>query len=93
MTKGDADASPPRLASVLVRLDATDIETSLRSVEAARAARAAEIKVAHADITGKRADNEAIEACFTAGASRGTCEETRRCDVCGVSPMREHGDP
>jgi len=50
VTKGDPNATPPVPASLLVRLDANDLEAALRSSEARRAAQAAEIKVAEARI-------------------------------------------
>lgn len=50
VTKGDPEADPPVPASLLVRLDATDLEAALRSAKARRAARAGEIKVAEAAI-------------------------------------------
>jgi len=62
VTKGDPSASPPVPASELVRLDATDLEATLLSVEAQMAARAAEIKVAQANIARQRSDIKGNEA-------------------------------
>jgi len=50
VTKGDPNASPPIPASVLVKLDDTDLRATLRSAEANYAARAAELETARARI-------------------------------------------
>ncbi|HUU23055.1 MAG TPA: efflux RND transporter periplasmic adaptor subunit, partial [Phycisphaerae bacterium] len=50
VTKGDPDADPPVPPSVLVRLDASEMEASLRSAKARRDAQAAQIRVAKANI-------------------------------------------
>ncbi len=62
VTKGDPGADPPIPPSVLVRLDATDLEAALSSAEALRDARAAEIKVAQARMAGQEADIQGIQA-------------------------------
>lgn len=62
VTKGEPDAEPPVPASVLVRLDATDLEAALRSVEARRAAQAAQIEVEKARIAGQSAQIQGTEA-------------------------------
>ncbi len=56
VTKGDPNADPPIPPSVLVRLDSTDLEAALRSVQARRSARAAEIEVTKARIAAQEAD-------------------------------------
>ncbi len=61
VTKGDASATEPIPASVLVRLDATDLEAALQSTEARRAARAAEVKVAQAAIASQEASVEGTQ--------------------------------
>lgn len=53
VTKGDPSARPPVPPSLLVRLDANDLEAALESAAARRAAQAAEIKVAEASIAGQ----------------------------------------
>jgi HlyD family secretion protein len=50
VTKGDPNANPPVPASVLVKLDASDLEAQLRAAEARRAAQAQQITVAGARI-------------------------------------------
>jgi len=62
VTKGDPKSNPPTPLSVLVRLDATDLEASLRSAEARRAAQAAAIEVAKADVASQQARVEGITA-------------------------------
>ncbi len=54
VTKGDPDAVPPVPASVLVRLDAKDLEENLRSARASRAAQAAQIEVESERISSQR---------------------------------------
>ena len=56
--KGDPTAQPPIPASVLVRLDSTDLEAALKSVEARRAAGAAEIEVTKVSISRQAATLE-----------------------------------
>ena len=62
VTKGDPAADPPVPASVLVRLDATDLEAALRSVEAHRAAQAAQTEVENARIASQQAQVEGAQA-------------------------------
>jgi HlyD family secretion protein len=45
VTRGDPNADPPVPASVLVRLDSTEMEAALRSAESRRAAQGAQIQV------------------------------------------------
>ena len=51
-----------REASALVRLDSTDLEAALRSAEARRAAREAEIEVARAGLASQEAQISGLEA-------------------------------
>ena len=62
VTKGDPDANPPVPASVLVRLDASELEASLRSTQARRDAQAAQIRVAEANIEGQRSRVTGVQA-------------------------------
>lgn len=62
VTCGDPDANPPVPASVLVRLDAKDLESRLISAEAGRAAQAAQIEVEKARIASQRASLEGLAA-------------------------------
>ncbi len=62
VTKGDPDAEPPIEPSVLVQLDATDLEAALRAVEARRAGQEAHIEVERARIAGQRARIEGLRA-------------------------------
>jgi len=55
VTCGDASASPPVPASMLVRLDAKDLESNLRSAEASRSAQAAQVEVEKARIASQEA--------------------------------------
>jgi HlyD family secretion protein len=55
VTCGDASATPPVPASVLVRLDAKDLESNLRSAEASRSAQAAQVEVEKARIASQEA--------------------------------------
>ena len=55
VTKGDPDANPPIPASVVVRLDSKDLESRLVSVQADRAARAAQIEVERAHVSSQEA--------------------------------------
>lgn len=55
VTKGDPNADPPVPASVLVRLDSTDLEALLRSSQARRDGQAAQIEVEEARIDGQEA--------------------------------------
>ncbi len=60
VTKGDPDANPPVPASVLVRLDASDLEAQLRSARARHDAQAASIEVEKARIQSQRANLDAL---------------------------------
>lgn len=62
VTKGDPDAEPPVEPSLLVQLDATDLEAALRSVEARRAAQAAQLEVEKARIASQRSQIEGVRA-------------------------------
>jgi len=55
VTRGDPNANPPVPASVLVRLDAKDLESQLLSAQAARSAQAAQIEVEKARLAGQKA--------------------------------------
>ena len=55
VTCGDPNANPPIPASVLVRMDAKDMESRLASAEAGRAAQVANIEVEKARIESQRA--------------------------------------
>jgi len=56
VTCGDASVTPPVPASVLVRLDAKDLESNLRSAEASRSAQAAQVEVEKARIASQEAN-------------------------------------
>lgn len=56
VTKGDPNANPPVSASVLVRLDSKDLESSLRSARASRNGQAAQIEVEKARIASQKAN-------------------------------------
>jgi len=56
VTCGDPNANPPVPASVLVRLDAKDLETRLTSAEAGRAAQVAQVEVEKARIDSQQAN-------------------------------------
>jgi HlyD family secretion protein len=62
VTRGDPNAKPPVPASVLVRLDAKDLESQLLSAQAARSAQAAQIKVEKARLAGQKAGLVGLEA-------------------------------
>ena len=62
VTRGDPNANPPVPASVLVRLDAKDLETRLASAEAGRAAQVASIEVDKARIAGQKASLAGLAA-------------------------------
>jgi HlyD family secretion protein len=62
VTKGDPDADPPVPPSVLVRLDAADLEAALQSAEANRNAQAAQIEVEKERVAGQRAAIEGTRA-------------------------------
>ena len=52
VTKGDPTANPPVPPSLLVKLDDTDLQASLRAARARRAGQAAALNVAESQITG-----------------------------------------
>jgi len=56
VTKGDPSAVPPVPASMLVRLDAKDLESSLKSAEARLAAQQAQVKVEDARLSAQAAE-------------------------------------
>jgi HlyD family secretion protein len=62
VTCGDPNAAPPVPASVLVRLDAKDLETRLTSAEAGRAAQVAQIEVEKARIASQKANLAGLDA-------------------------------
>jgi len=62
VTCGDPNANPPVPASVLVRLDAKDLETRLASAEAGRAAQVAQTEVDKARIASQRSSLAGLEA-------------------------------
>ena len=62
VTCGDPNANPPVPASVLVRLDAKDLETRLTSAEAGRAAQVAQIEVEKARIASQESNLTGLTA-------------------------------
>ena len=62
VTKGDPKASPPVEPSVLVRLDAKNMESQLQSVKASRSAQVAQIKVEKTRIAAQKATLMGLEA-------------------------------
>jgi HlyD family secretion protein len=62
VTRGDPDANPPVPASVLIRLEAKDLESRLLSAEAARSAQAAQIEVEKARLASQKAGLVGLEA-------------------------------
>ena len=62
VTKGDPTAQPPVPPSVLVQLDAADLEAALLSAEANSAARAAQTEVESARISGQKASITGLES-------------------------------
>ncbi len=56
VTCGDPNANPPIPASVLVKLDAKDLESQLRLAEASRAAKEAEIEVEKSRIEASKSN-------------------------------------
>jgi HlyD family secretion protein len=62
VTCGDANANPPVPASVLVRLDAKDLESELHSAQASRDAQAAQIEVQKSTIQSQQANLKKLEA-------------------------------
>jgi HlyD family secretion protein len=62
VTKGDPNANPPVLPSVLVKLDSKDWESQLVSAEAGRDAQAAQIEVEKARIESQQANLTGLAA-------------------------------
>jgi HlyD family secretion protein len=62
VTCGDPDASPPIPASMLVKLDAKDLESQLRLAEASRNAQQAQTEVEKARIEGGKSNLVALTA-------------------------------
>ena len=62
VTCGEPDSNPPVPASVLVRLDAKDLESQLVSAKAGRSAQAAQIEVERARIAGQQASLLGLDA-------------------------------
>ncbi len=62
VTGGDPDATPPKEASLLIRLDAKDYESQLRSAEANRDAQMARIEVEKSQILSQKATLEGTKA-------------------------------
>ena len=62
VTKGDPNARPAVPPSLLLRLDDTDLQAALQSVEAQRAAQAAEMKVSEAQIAGQQETIKGVAA-------------------------------
>jgi len=62
VTCGDTEASSPVPASVLVRLDAKDLESQLLLAKASRAAQAAQLEVEKARIASQRASLAGLDA-------------------------------
>ncbi len=58
VTKGNPDAKPPVPASLLVRLDATDLEADLRSSQAHYASQQAQIRVARSNMDSQKSQIE-----------------------------------
>ena len=56
VTCGDSNANPPIPASLLLQLDAKDLESQLRLAEASRSAQEAQIEVEKAKIEGSKAN-------------------------------------
>ncbi len=62
VTCGSTSTNPPKPASVLVRLDAKDLESQLLSAEASYSAQAAQIEVEKARISSQRSNLTGLEA-------------------------------
>ncbi len=60
--KGTDSGDTAKEATLLIKLDASDLDAGLRSAQARRAAQAARIEVARAEITSKKANIEACKA-------------------------------
>ncbi|HIJ70238.1 MAG TPA: HlyD family efflux transporter periplasmic adaptor subunit [Planctomycetes bacterium] len=64
VTRGDPEANPPVPASILVQLDAKDLESHLRSAQATRSAQAARVEVEKATIASQQSNLEGLAASF-----------------------------
>ena len=62
VTRGDPESAPPVPASVLVRLDAKDLESQLQSTEAGQLAVAAQLEVEKARVASQQSSLEGLEA-------------------------------
>lgn len=62
VTCGDPNANPPIPASMLVKLDAKDLESQLKLAEASRAAQEAEVEVEKSRIEGSKSNLTALAA-------------------------------
>lgn len=62
VTKGNPKANPPIPPSVLIELDATDLEAALKSAQARRSAQAAQMRVADRQIEASKARIVAAQA-------------------------------
>ena len=62
VTKGDPKANPPIPASVLVRLDAKDLESQLRFAQSSKDGQAAQLEVEKARIEGQQANLIGLKA-------------------------------
>ena len=62
VTAGDPNATPPTTASVVLCLDAKDLESQLLSAQASRDAQAAQIEVENARIAGQKASLIGLQA-------------------------------
>jgi len=62
VTAGDPNAEPPVPASVLIRLDAKDLDSRLLSAQASRDAQAAQIEVENSRIAGQQASLVGLQA-------------------------------
>ncbi len=69
VTSGDPNANPPVPASILVRLDAKDLESQLRLSQAARSAQAAQGEVEKAMIAGQKASLIGLSASLKEAAN------------------------
>jgi HlyD family secretion protein len=56
VTCGNPNANPPVLSSVLIKLDAKDVESQLQSAKASASAQAAQLEVEKARIAGQKAN-------------------------------------
>jgi HlyD family secretion protein len=62
VTKGDPNANPPIPPSVLVKLDATDLEAQLKSAQAHYLGQKAQIRVAQANIASQKSQIDSSRA-------------------------------